>query len=30
MPVSDQDKVAEIGCFVNFQGLSPSAGLREG
>jgi hypothetical protein len=30
MPVPDQGKVAEIGCFVNFHGLAPSAGLREG
>src|ERR1700692_1248057 len=30
MPVPDQGKVAEIGCFVHFHGLSPSAGFREG
>ena len=30
MPVSDEGKVAEIGSFVHFHGLSPSAGLREG
>jgi len=30
VPVSDKGKVAEIGSFVHFHGLSPSAGLREG
>jgi hypothetical protein len=30
MPVSDEGKVAQIGCCVHFHGLSPSAGLGEG
>src|SRR5208282_5688600 len=30
MSVSDEGKVAQIGCCVHFHGLSPSAGLREG
>ena len=29
MAMPDQGKVAEIGCFVNFHALSPSAGFRE-
>jgi hypothetical protein len=29
MAMPDQGKVAEIGSFVDFHGLSPSAGFRE-